>query len=48
MTFFPIVCATLGSKNMKAMKLNIAASKTALNGDRTFVDTMVAIEFAES
>ena len=30
------------------MKLNIAAQITALNGDNTFVETTVAIEFAAS
>ena len=32
----------------KATKLKNAAHKTAWNGERTFVDTIVAIEFAES
>jgi len=32
----------------KAAKLKKAAHNTALNGDRTFVDTIVAIEFAAS
>jgi hypothetical protein len=33
---------------VNAMKLKKAAIKTAANGDKTFVDTTAAIEFAES
>ena len=44
----PIVVATLSGKTTNATKLKIAASKTAEKGDSTFVDTIVAIELAES
>lgn len=47
-TPFPIVVATFGSKIRKAMKLKNAAIDTAATGERTFVETTVAIEFAES
>jgi hypothetical protein len=40
--------ATVGSKTAKAMKLKTAAQRTAARGDRTRVDTTVAIEFAAS
>lgn len=48
MTFPPIVLATLRGKIKNATKLKVAASPTAAIGDRTFVETTVAIEFAES
>jgi len=44
----PTVFATLSPKNRKAMKLKNAAHITARRGDRTRVDTMVAIELAAS
>ncbi len=44
----PIVFATPVSKRNRAAKLNVAAHATAVNGLRTRVPTMVAIEFAES
>jgi hypothetical protein len=44
----PIVVATLSGKIRNARKLKVAARNTADIGDRTFVDTTVAIEFAES
>ena len=47
-TPFPIVCATLRGKMRKATKLKVAANATAEKGERTFVDTTVAIELAES
>jgi len=47
-TPFPIVVATFNGKTVKAIKLKKVAIKTAENGERTFVDTIVAIEFAES
>jgi hypothetical protein len=47
-TPLPIVVATLSGKIRNATKLNVAASPTAATGDRTFVETTVAIEFAES
>jgi hypothetical protein len=48
-TFFTlIVLATCNGKTIIATKLNVAASKTAENGDKTLVETTVAIEFAES
>jgi hypothetical protein len=40
--------ATLRGKTVKAIKLKTAARRTALNGERTFVETIVAIELAES
>ena len=44
-----IVPATLCSlKIKKAIKLNAAAHRTAWNGVSTFVETIVAIEFAAS
>jgi predicted secreted protein len=48
MTPLPIVVATLSGKIRKARKLNVAASPTAASGERTFVETTVAIELAES
>ena|SRR5437773_11560761 len=45
---FPIVFATAVPKENAATKLKKAAQKTAWNGERTRVDTTVAIEFAES
>jgi hypothetical protein len=48
MTFAPIVLATRNGKIRKATKLNVAAMPTAAIGDRTLVETTVAIEFAES
>jgi hypothetical protein len=47
-TPLPIVVATFKGKIRNAMKLKNAAMVTAANGDRTFVETIVAIEFAES
>jgi hypothetical protein len=47
-TFVPIVSATLVLNTRKAMKLKNAAITTAANGDNTFVETMQAMEFAES
>jgi len=35
-------------KIRNATKLKVAASPTAANGDKTYVETTVAIEFAES
>jgi hypothetical protein len=40
--------ATLSGKIRKATKLKVAARPTAAIGDKTFVETTVAIEFAES
>jgi len=48
MTPLPIVVATLRGKIRKARKLNVAARPTAAIGERTFVETTVAIELAES
>jgi len=47
-TPLPMVVATFKLKIKKAMKLKKAAKTTAVNGARTFVETTVAIEFAES
>ncbi len=47
-TPFPIVVATLRGKMVKAIKLKVAARRTAEKGDSTFVETTVAIAFAES
>jgi hypothetical protein len=47
-TPLPIVVATCKLNTNTATKLKKAANKTALNGDKTFVETTVAIEFAES
>jgi hypothetical protein len=47
-TPLPIVVATLRGKMTKAMKLKKAAIETAAIGERTLVETIVAIEFAES
>ena len=47
-TPLPMVVATFSGKITKAIKLKNAAIVTAETGDRTFVDTTVAIEFAES
>ena len=44
----PTVLATLSPKKRKAMKLKNAAHITARRGDRTRVDTIVAIELAAS
>ena len=44
----PIVLATAVPNVKAATKLKKAAQKTARSGDRTRVDTTVAIEFAES
>ncbi len=44
----PIVVATLRGKIRKATKLKKEAIATAARGERTFVETTVAIEFAES
>jgi len=43
-----MVVATLRGKIRNAIKLKKAAMTTAVNGDNTFVETTVAIEFAES
>ena len=43
-----MVLATCNPKNKKAIKLKKAAQITADNGERTFVETTVAIEFAAS
>jgi len=48
MTPFPIVVATFKGKIRKAIKLKKAAILTAATGERTFVETTVAMEFAES
>ena len=48
MTPLPIVVATFRGKTRNARKLKVAASPTAANGDKTFVETTVAIELAES
>jgi hypothetical protein len=47
-TPLPIVVATFKGKIRNARKLNTAASITADSGERTLVETTVAIEFAES
>jgi hypothetical protein len=47
-TPLPMVLATFRGKTKNATKLKVAASPTAAMGDRTFVETTVAIEFAES
>src|SRR6185437_3757541 len=44
----PTVWATFSPKKRKAMKLKNAAHNTAKRGDRTRVDTIVAIELAAS
>ncbi len=44
----PTVLATAVPKTKAAMKLKNAAQMTALPGDRTRVETTVAIEFAAS
>jgi len=44
----PMVVATLTPKKKTAAKLKNAAQATAIKGDRTFVETMVAIELAAS
>jgi hypothetical protein len=44
----PIDFATRVPKTAKAMKLKKAAQITAIPGERTRVDTTVAIEFAAS
>src|SRR5512132_3859100 len=44
----PMVFATAVPKTKAATKLKKAAQKTAASGDRTRVETTVAIEFAES
>src|SRR5450759_1194460 len=48
MTPFPIVVATLRGKTKNATKLKKEAIPTAATGERTLVETTVAIEFAES
>jgi hypothetical protein len=45
---FPMVEATFTPKTNAAMKLKKAAHNTAVRGDRTLVETTVAIELAES
>jgi len=47
-TPLPIVVATFRGKIKNARKLNVAARATADIGDSTFVDTIVAMELAES
>jgi len=47
-TPFPIIVATFMGKTVKAIKLKKAAITTAARGDKTFVETTVAIELAES
>jgi len=47
-TPLPIVVATLRGNTVKAIKLKKAAKTTAEKGERTLVDTTVAIELAES
>ena len=47
-TPFPIVVATFNGKTRNATKLKNAAIPTAATGDSTFVETMHAIELAES
>jgi len=47
-TPLPMVVATLRGNIRNATKLKKAAITTAENGDKTFVDTTVAIELAES
>ena len=47
-TPFPIVVATVSGKIKKAIKLKNAAHHTAANGDNTLVETIVAIELAQS
>jgi hypothetical protein len=47
-TPLPIVVATFKGNIRKATKLKKAAITTAANGERTFVETTVAIELAES
>jgi hypothetical protein len=47
-TPFPIVVATFRGKIRNATKLKNDAIATAATGDRTLVETTVAIEFAES
>jgi hypothetical protein len=47
-TPFPIVWATFKGKMTNAIKLKKAAIQTAAIGESTFVETTVAIEFAES
>ena len=47
-TPLPMVVATFNGKITNATKLKKAAKATAVNGERTFVETTVAIEFAES
>src|SRR5690606_35296599 len=47
-TPFPIVVATFNGNIRNARKLKVAARVTAASGERTFVETTVAIELAES
>jgi hypothetical protein len=47
-TPLPIVSATFNGKTVNAIKLKKAAIMTAATGERTFVETTVAMEFAES
>jgi hypothetical protein len=47
-TLLPIVWATFRGKIRNAIKLKNAAMPTAAIGERTLVETTVAIEFAES
>jgi hypothetical protein len=44
----PIVLATFTPKKNAAAKLKNAAQRTAWKGDKTLVETTVAIEFAAS
>ena len=43
-----MVVATLSGNTVNAIKLKKAAIETAASGESTFVETTVAIEFAES
>jgi len=45
---FPMVVATVSGNIKKAIKLKNAAHQTAANGDNTLVETIVAIELAQS
>lgn len=47
-TIFEIVSATFGAKTNIATKLKNAAQRTANLGESTLVETIVAIELAES
>jgi hypothetical protein len=47
-TVFAIVSTMCSLNTIKAIRLKNAAQTTALKGESTFVETMVAIEFAAS